>query len=263
MRGRVVAISLSRRLVIDFMRFTQEVPRATIMRRMHLARLVVARRNSAAAGRPMWTAIFAKAYGIVSDELPELRRAYVKFPRPHFYEYPQAVAMIPLARDYFGEESILTTRIKNPGTLPLSEVNQVLLRAKSVPADQVNHYGRMLRIARLPGPLRLALWWLALNIGRQRANYFGTFLISTVSRHGGEFESVLSPVSTSLSYGVIAPDGSVDVRLTWDHRVMDGLPAARALMRLEEILLGPVADELIGSLKRPALRVPAEGAEGI
>jgi hypothetical protein len=32
---------------------------------------------------------------------------------------------------------------------------QLLLRAKSVPTEQVNHYGRMLRIARLPGPLRL------------------------------------------------------------------------------------------------------------
>jgi hypothetical protein len=257
MRGRVVAISLSRRLVIDFMRFTQKVPRATITRRMLLARLVAARQQSAGAGRPMWTAIFAKAYGIVSDELPELRRAYVKFPRPHFYEYPQAVATIPLARDYFGEESILTTRIKNPGTLSLSEVNRLLLRAKSVPIDRVNHYGRMLRIAGLPGPLRLALWWLALNIGRQRANYFGTFLISTVSRHGGEFESVLSPVSTSLSYGVIAPDGSVDVRLTWDHRVMDGLPAARALMRLEEILVGPVADELLQTIRVGAGLKPA------
>ena len=244
MRGRVVAISLSRRLVIDFMRFTQEVPRATVTRRMQLARLVAARRQSPAAGRPMWTAIFTKAYGMVSDELPELRRAYVKFPRPHFYEYPQAVAMVPLTRDYSGEETILATRIKNPATLLLPELTQLLLRAKSVPTEEVNHYGRMLRIARLPGPLRLALWWIALNIGRQRANYFGTFLVSTVSRHGGEFESVLSPVSTSLSYGVIAPDGGVDVRLTWDHRVMDGLPAARTLMRLEEILIGPIADEL-------------------
>ena len=257
MRGRVVAISRSRRLVIDFMRFTQEVPRATVTRRMQLARLVAARRQSSEAKRPMWTAIFAKAYGIVSDELPELRRAYVKFPRPHFYEYPQAVAMIPVTRDYFGEETILSTRIKNPATLSLSQLSQLLLRAKSLPTDEVNHYGRMMQIARLPGFLRLALWWIALNIGRQRANYFGTFLISTVSRYGGEFESVLSPVSTSLSYGVIAPDGSVDVRLTWDHRVMDGLPAARALMRLEEILVGPIVDDLFQIIEAGAGLEPA------
>jgi pyruvate/2-oxoglutarate dehydrogenase complex dihydrolipoamide acyltransferase (E2) component len=39
-------------------------------------------------------------------------------------------------------------------------------------------------------------------------------------------------------------DGHVNVRILYDHRVMDGATVARALGRFEEILNGPVAEEV-------------------
>jgi pyruvate/2-oxoglutarate dehydrogenase complex dihydrolipoamide acyltransferase (E2) component len=36
-----------------------------------------------------------------------------------------------------------------------------------------------------------------------------------------------------LNYGPVAADGAVRVTLTFDHRVLDGGPAARALSELE------------------------------
>ena len=47
-----------------------------------------------------------------------------------------------------------------------------------------------------------------------------------------------------LNYGVFAPDGTVDVRFVYDHRVMDGAVVARALQTFEEILTGTTVDEL-------------------
>ena len=38
--------------------------------------------------------------------------------------------------------------------------------------------------------------------------------------------------------------GNLDVRLTFDHRVLDGATAARTLVELERVLLGPVLTEL-------------------
>jgi hypothetical protein len=38
----------------------------------------------------------------------------------------------------------------------------------------------------------------------------------------------------------------VTVRVVFDHRVLDAMTLARALGRLEEILNGPIADELRG-----------------
>ena len=41
---------------------------------------------------------------------------------------------------------------------------------------------------------------------------------------------------TLLNYGPIGEDGSANVRIHYDHRVMDGANVARALERFEEIL---------------------------
>ncbi len=42
------------------------------------------------------------------------------------------------------------------------------------------------------------------------------FLLSAESLHP------ISPLTTTMTYGVIAADGSVNVRLIYDHRVLDG-----------------------------------------
>ena len=52
--------------------------------------------------------------------------------------------------------------------------------------------------------------------------------------------------TTVLTYGVFSSDDGLDVRIIFDHRVIDGATVARALMRLEEMLNGPVAEELRG-----------------
>jgi hypothetical protein len=198
----------------------------------------------------MWPAIFAKAFGLVSMEEAELRRAYVKFPWPHFYELPHAVAGIAVERRDAGD-GLFMARIVQPGALALTELDQQIRSAASLPVDRIKDFRRTLQIASLPRPIRRTLWWIGLNVGRQRGNYFGTFVISTVSRHGGELQNLITPVSLNLTYGALSPDGELDVRLIFDHRVMDGRAAARALVRLEEILLGPVTDELVASSVPP------------
>ena len=79
-------------------------------------------------------------------------------------------------------------------------------------------------------------WELAYQSGRHRANYFGTFQFSVYSGLGAESFNPLTPLTTLLNYGPLAPDGGVDVRILYDHRVMDGATVARALGRFETIL---------------------------
>ena len=45
-------------------------------------------------------------------------------------------------------------------------------------------FRKMLRATRLPLPLRRLLWWIGLNVGRQRANYFGSFGVTSVAAYG-------------------------------------------------------------------------------
>ena len=95
--------------------------------------------------------------------------------------------------------------------------------------------------------------WLGLNIARERARRFGTFQLSVYSGLGAESFNPLTPLTTLLNWGPIDEDGCVDVRILYDHRVMDGANVARALERFERILNSEVADEVNGLSNRPAL----------
>lgn len=244
MRGRALKLSASRRLVGDLMRFSMKVPRVSVQRRMNLGPLLEAR--TSLESRPSWTALFLKGYGLLAQETPELRRAYVKFPRPQLYEYPGSIASIAHEREYEGEQIVLLTTIKNPERRPIAELGSLMQTARTSPVLEVKEFRRALKIARLPGPIRWLLMWLGLNIGRQRARRFGTFQLSVYSGLGAESLNPLTPLTSLLNYGPIDNDGSVTVRIHYDHRVMDGANVARALERFERILNGEVTAELEG-----------------
>ena len=62
---------------------------------------------------------------------------------------------------------------------------------------------------------------------------------------------ILSPLTTTINYGAFEPDGTLDVRLAYDHRVLDGAQVARALRAFEDVLHGEIRDELL-ALAAPA-----------
>jgi hypothetical protein len=241
-RGRALKLSVPRRLVGDLMRFSISVPRVTVQRRMNIGTLLQAR--NASSPRPSWTAIFLKGYGLLAAETPELRRAYVTLPWPRLYEYPSSVASIAHERNYEGERAVLLSRIKEPERRSMAELDASIEAARSRPIMEIKEFRHAIRIASLPALLRRSLMWLGLNIGRQRGNYFGTFQLSVYSGLGAESLNPLTPLTTLLNYGTIDTDGSVDVRIHYDHRVMDGANVARALVRFEAILNDNVAEEV-------------------
>ena len=224
------------------MRFSKNIPRITVQRRMNLGPVVQARKGL--DPRPSWTAIFLKGYALLSQETPDLRRAYVKLPWPHLYEYPSSIASLAYEREHGGERVVLLDRIKRPEARSLDQLSRNIRASQSRPLMQVKEFRRALGMAGAPGPIRRFLMWLGLNIGRQRPNYFGTFQLSVYSGLGAESFNPLTPLTTLLNYGRIDEHGSVDVRVHYDHRVMDGANVARALERLEVIMNTEVVDEL-------------------
>ncbi len=250
MRGRAIPLSLSRRFICDLMHFANGVPSIPVQRRMALGPLAQKRRQT--PDRPPWSAIFARAFALLADEVPGFRRAYCKFPWPHLYEYPCSVASVSVERDYRGEKAVFATRIKDPARASLAEVAAAVRAAVLDPVEKVREFRRLLWISALPRPVRRLLWWLGLNIGRQRANYFGTFGVSVYSALGAESLHPLSPLTATLNYGVIGANGAVDVRIIYDHRVLDGATVARGLARMEELLLTVLLDELISLPRRDA-----------
>jgi len=241
--GRNLRLSLPRRFIGDLVHFARRVPSVPVERAIQLTPLVAARQR--AKPRPSWCAIFTKVYAFVASAYPELRRAYLSFPQPHLYEHPISVASIAVERRFGDEDAVFFIHLKNPEKLSLQELDGQLRRAKEQPIEQIGSFRRVLLVSRLPWPLRRLLWWTGLNVsGRKRAHYFGTFGVSVYSGLGAASLHPLSPLTTALNYGVIAPDGSVDVRLVYDHRVLDGATVARALAELQRVLMCEILAEL-------------------
>ena len=241
--GRNLRLSVPRRFICDLLHFAHKVPSVPVERRMRLGPVVAAR--AVASPRPSWCAIFTKAYSFVAAAQPELRRAYLSFPWPHLYEHPESVASIAVERDYEDEPGIFFGHLRHPEKLSLAEIEADLRRFKEQPITKISSFRRSLNVTRLPRPLRRLLWWLGLNLwGRKRAHYLGTFGVSVYGSLGASSLHPLTPLTTTVNYGPIEPDGSVDVRIVYDHRVLDGGTVARALDHLERILGCEILAEL-------------------
>jgi hypothetical protein len=241
--GKRFALTLPRKFVCDLLHQARKIPLVPLQRRMELRTLVDARR--AASHQVGWCAIFTKAYAIVSAARPELRRAYLGFPLPHLYEHPGTVASVGIEREYEGEFGVFFGRVPSPERISLVALETLLRYYKTAPLDKIPSFRAALRLSRLPRPLRRFVWWFGLNArGLYRSSLFGTFGISVVAALGGASLHLLSPLTTALNYGTFTKEGVLDVRLTYDHRVMDGAIVARSLAHLEEVLNGQIAAEL-------------------
>ncbi|PRD40691.1 hypothetical protein C5748_25540 [Phyllobacterium phragmitis] len=242
MRGKTLKLSAPRRLACDLMGFAMKFPRVTVERWMQLGPLLRAR--GALEPRPSWTVLFLKGYALLAQEVPELRRAYIKLPTPRLYEYPMSVASVAQESEFEGVQVVVMTRIKGPEERSIPELGAMLQAARSRPILENKEAQRWLWLAQAPAPIRRTLIWIGLNLGQQRANLFGTFHLSVISGLGADSPNPLSFLTTLFNYGVMGEDGGVIVRIHFDHRVMDGADIARALKRFEEILNGTIAAEL-------------------
>lgn len=243
--GRWVPMSLPRRFMTDMLYFAKQVPLCAQQRTMHLAPVAAARARC--TPRPGWCALFTKAYALVAARRPPLRRAYMPWPWAHFYEHPYSIASVALERQWQEEEAVFFTHIRGPENQTLAFIEQYLRRCKDDPVETIPVYRRQLYTTRLPRPVRRLLWRLGLHLsGKRRARYMGTFGVSVTAALGSAGIRQLSPLTTTLSYGVLGADSSLDVRLTYDHRVLDGGNVARALAELEDVLKGAILAELEG-----------------
>jgi hypothetical protein len=252
MRGTVRKISMPRRLVADIMHASIHVPFVSLRRTLNIHQLLEAR--APAAQPPGWAAMFVKAFCLVAKDEPVLRTLYVKWPWPHFYELPRSVAMIAIARVDDGEDSVLPLKIAAAEALPLTAVDAQIQLAKNAPIEQVPVFRRISQVTRLPLPFRRLLWLFGLSFGRQRANWFGSFAVTSVAAFGGGELHAISPGPFVLTYDMTAQDQTIDVVIRWDHRITDAALIAKAMTRLEQVLNTEIAAEIRASRPQAELK---------
>ena len=241
--GKTRALSAPRRLIVDLLHFAKRVPSIPVERTFHLGPLGEVRGRTSPA--PSWTSLFLKAFGLLAREFPELRTSYLSAPYPRLFEHEGSVASLAMEKVIGGENAILFLKLREPEAMTLAEIHEKIQTAKQQDPDQNANFRLALGISRLPVFLRRLLWWVTLEwSGPWRARKFGTFGVTSYGALGADSLHPLSPLTATLNFGPISSQGSVRVRIIYDHRVCDGAQVARALARLEAILLGEIRQEL-------------------
>src|SRR5262249_7849075 len=117
--------------------------------------------------------------------------------------------------------------------------------AREQPFAEIPAFRRQLRLARLPGPIRRGVYRLGTDwLGEQRVRHLGTFGMSVLASMGIATLSPWAPWTTMIHYTPFDAAGSMFVRIAIDHRVLDGLEVAYALREMEEVLNGPILEEV-------------------
>jgi hypothetical protein len=238
-----VSLSRPRQFIGDLVHFGKKSHTVGINATLNVATVAKERRQH----RPPigWTALIVKAVALVCRDTPELRRAFLPFPWAHFYQHPHTVASIVSERGWRGESGVFIDQVQRPETLSLQEIDQQIRGMKFRPVESIGGYRRIIRFTKWPTPLRRLVYRLTLYAsGRMRAKYFGTFSINSIPAPRTEIMQSVTPLTLSLFYGYIEPNGDVLFQVLWDQRVIDYRPVRRMLDELELTLNGKIVVEL-------------------
>ena len=240
-RPRVSPLSRQRLLVCDVVSAARNVPTFPVERWMSLSSVAEARRT--AGTRIGWAAIFTKAYAIVAREQPLLRSWYVPGLRPRLATSRQSVATLSINRRLDDTDTLFWAHLPAPDEQALGDLQAAISQHAHEPIETV--FRRQEQLASLPRWLRRpVLWWNLHSTSRKRAKRVGTFSLSTLASHQAYNRLHPSPLTTSLAYGPLDTEGRCLVTLLADHRLLDGVPVARALERLEHVLQNEIVCEL-------------------
>jgi hypothetical protein len=214
--GQTLPLSRFWRTLCDRLSFGHPGPVVRIQRRLLLADVVAAR--SIASPCPSWRAVFVKAIAHVSAANPLLRRSFLSWPWPRIYGHPVTVAVVPVRSD----DEIKFVRVRQPEALRLAEIDEILASSTRC-RKKGSGFGTRVGVA---------------CSGRVRARKFGTLSVATASL------CPPTPLTPELYHGSISANGEVEVSLSFDERVMDGIDAGRLLSALEDSLHERVLTEL-------------------
>lgn len=253
MDGQRRPLGHEREVVLDVLDQASKVPSFPVERWFEVSPIAAARRavnDHPTAKRISWVTLFSRAYGLASRDVPELRRMFVSFPTRGTFQSPTSVISIAINRvversgptGVTKQDVLFFGRFRSPEERSLESLQDELERYQTAPIGEV--FRLQLHCMMIPFSLRRIGWWCRNNFQLvKRAKRTGTGSISTLAGQGVLNRLHPCMLTSSLSYGPIE-DGRMWVTLQCDHRIMDGLTAARALNAIDTHLNGAVLEEL-------------------
>jgi hypothetical protein len=241
MDGKTQRIGRERSIVLDVVHLARKIPSFPVERWFELQELGEIRQ--AAKRRISWITLFARAYGLVSRDFPELRQTFVSWPFARVYQSPYCVISLAVNRQTESGEQLFFGRLRFPENRSLLEIQAEL--DECVNGDVRQAFKQQLRSAALPTWLRRIGWWWRLQVDiPQKARRVGTGSMSVLASYGVHNRLHPCMLTSSLSYGPQEADGRMWVTLQCDHRVIDGALAARAINAMHDLLRTQIVNEL-------------------
>lgn len=204
------------------------------------------------------TAIFLKAIAIAQRSHPESRTAVL--PWGKLVTFRDIVAGFTVERMIGSQPAVFFGAIENADTKPLAEITKELKAYGEGDIPQVPNLDIQNRFNNMPWLFRQFILMLGRRYPWIRLKYLGaTFGLSSLGKFGIKW--LFPPCITTSTFGVgevedraVVVDGKIEIRkmvtltLNFDHRVIDGAPAARFLQDIRTLMEGGLEDYLRSEL---------------
>lgn len=242
--GKTIPIHWTRTFIADISHYSNKIPLCTIEKQVRFKDVNATRIRS--AQRVGWSSIFTRAMGLASMEFVDMRRSWLPYPYAHIYEHPIPIGSVAISRSIDNHDAVLFGMIQEANIMGLGSINSKLHRLKTEPVEKINLFKRIRRTSRFPWPIRSIIWNYALFVsGYCKAKNMGTFGISSVSKFNATTMELLTPLTSALNYSQVEENGNCTLRLTFDHRIMDGQQVAQILAFVEEAINTSVKEEIL------------------
>ena len=200
------------------------------------------------------TAFLLKAIGIAQRAHPESRTAALPWGRA--VTFSDIVAGFTVERFVGNQPAVFLGAIDNPDTKSIEEITTELQSYASSDMTDVRHLELQTRFNNLPTWIRHCILWAGLRYPKVRLKFQGaTFGLSSIGKWG--MNGLIPPCVSTSTFGVgqieeraVVRDGQIVIRpimtiiLNFDHRIIDGAPAARFMTDVKRLLEGGLANYL-------------------
>lgn len=199
-------------------------------------------------------AIMLKAIGIAQRKHPESRTVLLPFGRVATLHH--IVAGVTVEKFIEGKPAVFFAEIKDPDNKSVEQIAHELRTYGQNEIKDVPQLSLQDRFNNMPWLLRRFIIWLGTNHPFIRMRHMGaTFGFSTLGRF--KLQAIIPPCVTTSTIGVggtedraVVRNGQVVIRpmltmtLNFDHRLIDGGPAARFLDDVRLLIEGDLAEYL-------------------
>ena len=194
------------------------------------------------------TALLLKAIAIAQRSHPDTRTSMMPFGRT--VTFNNIVAGFTVERFIGSQPALFFGAIEEPDTKSIAEISSELRAHAEADLEKIWGLDLQNKFTWMPWFLRRLILWIGVQNPAIRLKCLGaTFGLSSLGKFG--LTAMIPPCVTTSTFGVgtveqrpVVRDGKVEIRkmmtltLNFDHRMLDGAPAARFLADIQKLMEG-------------------------